>query len=210
MFGCGERKRLGDKPTPTDWSLRQKLSDGKPLSLTERNRLTDKFAEEISGLTVPIAKNCRVQVYLKSLHFSENYEGGFDGNFEMRDRGQGETNQLSITYEAYNSVVRSGEKAEKRAELGSAPEAVKRQVLAEGDFYTNPVALARCAFEDIPFEDISLPYFDIHCEETETNQERFAQERTLESVNAICADLWENYLNHGEVDVELIIESHKH
>lgn len=209
LLGCGEKERKDTKSAPTDWSLRQKLEQGKELTFAEQDRLSANFLEQINGLNLTMAKSCRVNTYLNSLHFKDKLDGTFDGNFEMRGQSVGVKNQLTIEYKAYHSLVRQLEKQKKREEIAEAPESVKRQVLAEGDFHTSPVGLARCAFEDIPYEDISLPYFDIHCEDSDSKEERLAQIKTLERVDAICLDLWQNYLNQGEVDVEAILESYK-
>jgi len=204
---CGKPEPDPKPSTPTNWSLRQSLIKGDAIAPQYLDKLTDDFASKINGMNEAEAKSCRVQTYRSSLHFKNSAEDSFDGDFRQADRNKGEAARLSMAYEAFHRIVRQREKEAELAKLENSSSSIRRQVLAQGEFYTSPVPLANCRFEGIPHDDIALPYFNIYCEDAETGAERLAQEEEYAKIEAFCARLQSEYLDHGELDGVIMSES---
>jgi len=207
ITACGKKKADSQPSKPTNWALRQSLQNGDKISPNHLDKLTDEFAAQIADLNEAEAKSCRVEVYKSSLHYKNSSEDSFDGDFRIVDRKAGETAILSLTYEAFNRVVRTREKERAAAKLADSSASIRRQVLSQGKFYTGAAPLAQCRFEGIPHSDISLPYFNIYCEDAETGAERLEQQAEYEKTKEFCARLQSEYMDHGELDSAIFAES---
>jgi len=54
---------------------------------------------------------------------------------------------------------------------------------------------------------ILLPYFDVHCEAARTYEKRQWQEKQLELMESLCDQVFADYIEYGEVDLESMVKA---
>lgn len=179
---------------------RRRLLRGRAMELDEILAMAEDFSEKVEDITLVEAKECRIGLYALSMHFEEEREDGFDGDFRKADRDQEVVNRMTFAYYGFDRMVKRLEVEEAMDALGNAPESVKRQVIREGIEHSTAENLIWCDFDSLKTNDMDTPSFNAFCAHYDDFGETLRRRHIWRNFYEFCHVLQLDYLDDGLID----------
>lgn len=196
-----------ERSTPLRRDSRKRLVDGRTMDIEEIMALAEDFSEKMEGITLVEAKECRILLYSMSGHFDDEREDGFDGDFRAGDRSEAFAQKLAFLYFGFDRAVKRLEIEQAIANLGNAPESIKKQVIREGIEHSTAENLIWCDYESLQSEDMDTISYKNFCAHYDDINERRRVHTIWKSFHKYCFRLESSYLKDGVIDPEIYAES---
>ncbi len=196
-----------EQATPLRRDSRRRLLRGRSMELDELMALAEDFSDKAEGITLTEAKECRIGLYAMSMHFEEERSDGFDGDFRKADRDESFVQRLTFAYYGFDRMVKRLEIDEAMAELGNAPESVKRQIIREGIDHSTAENLIWCDYDSLTPNDMDTPSYRTFCAYYDDVKETIRQRQVWRNYFKYCHELQMNYLEDGGIDSAIYQQS---
>lgn len=196
-----------ERSTPLRRDSRKRLVDGRTMDIEEIMALAEDFSEKMDGITLVEAKECRILLYSMSGHFDDEREDGFDGDFRAGDRSEAFAQKLAFLYFGFDRAVKRLEIEQAIANLGNAPESIKKQVIREGIEHSTAENLIWCDYESLQSEDMDTISYKNFCAHYDDINERRRVHIIWKNFHKYCFRLESSYLKDGVIDPEIYAES---